>query len=124
MIGIVYTSIRIRDGKRSQRFNEFLEKINDKVCDYYVIQGPEIIRNQHIKNLTVIRNDMKQEFKDGKINRSDLETLDNRILESMEKMKNDGDQTAPKPTGTTGPTTTQGEDRKPQGSNAKTSLTS
>jgi hypothetical protein len=90
--GLYFIPYRRKENKRSQRCDEWLQKINDEIFRYYGGQDPEVNRKMCLKNLSDIKESIRNELKEGRIKKSDFEVLENKILESIEKMNNHGIQ--------------------------------
>jgi hypothetical protein len=90
--GLYFIPYRREENKKSQRCDEWLQKINDEIFRYYRGQDPEVNRKAYLKNLGDIKENIRNELKEGRIRKSDFEVLENKILESIEKMNNHGIQ--------------------------------
>jgi hypothetical protein len=84
LITIVSILFKIKNNIRLGRRDKHLIKINDEVYQYYT--GKEVDINAHLNTLNSVRNDIKNDFEKRRIQRSDYETLENRILEHIEKL--------------------------------------
>lgn len=90
--GLYFIPYRREENKKLQRCDEWLQKINDEIFRYYRGQDPEVDRKAYLKNLSDIKENIRNELKEGRIRKSDFEVLENKILESIEKMNNHGIQ--------------------------------
>jgi hypothetical protein len=90
--GLYFIPYRREENKKSQRCDEWLQKINDEIFRYYRGQDPEVDRKAYLKNLSDIKENIRNELKKVRIRKSDFEMLENKILESIEKMNNHGIQ--------------------------------
>jgi hypothetical protein len=90
--GVIYVLYRIKENRKLKTRDEYFKKISDEVYQHYVGQEPEVDKKVYLKNLSDIRNKIRNDFKIGKIKRSDYEKLENKIMESLEKMNKNGIQ--------------------------------
>jgi hypothetical protein len=90
--GLYFIPYRRGENKKLQRCDEWLQKINDEIFRYYRGQDHEVDRKAYLKNLSDIKENIRNELKEGRIRKSDFEELESKILESIEKMNNHGMQ--------------------------------
>jgi hypothetical protein len=90
--GLYFIPYRREENKKLQRCDEWLQKINDEIFRYYRGQDHEVDRKAYLKNLSDIKENIRNELKEGRIRKSDFEELESKILESIEKMNNHGMQ--------------------------------
>jgi hypothetical protein len=91
-ISIWYALYKLVGREKSIARDQFLREINDEVFGYYIGQGSGVDKKVHLKNLSDMRNNIRKAFTDGRIRKVDFEALENRILESIEKMNKNGNQ--------------------------------
>lgn len=75
---------------KSEKCDVYFKNISDEVFQYYVGQKPEVDKSAHLKNLSDIRDSIRRDFNEGIMTKSDFQELENKIMESLEKMNNGG----------------------------------
>jgi hypothetical protein len=86
VIAVVYYLLRVSDKKKTNLRNRYLRKLNNELYRYYASQKESKIKNECLQNFRSIRTNIIEDMQKRRIRDSDFETLENKILENMEKL--------------------------------------